>query len=145
MDAGLLQHSFEMITNRAPDVARRFYQLLFTRFPQVAPLFRRGNSTHQEAMLTQALVALMDHLEDSAWLTTVLPELGAKHVGYGVTSEMYGWVGECLLATFGEICGDSWSADLAAEWASAYAAVAGLMQSSPRPTEQSRTEEQLQV
>jgi hemoglobin-like flavoprotein len=25
--------------------------------------------------------------------------LGARHVGYGVTEAMYGWVGDALLAT----------------------------------------------
>jgi len=93
----------------------------------VAPLFGRNSRARQEEMLTQALVAVLDHLEDASWLTTTLPALGAKHVGYGVTDEMYGWVGECLLAAIAEAAGEAWSAELAAAWTEAYGAIAGLM------------------
>ncbi len=29
--------------------------------------------------------------------------MGAKHLDYGVTNEMYDWVGECLVATLAEV------------------------------------------
>jgi hemoglobin-like flavoprotein len=64
-------------------------------------------------MLQQALVALIDHLEDASWLGETLSALGAKHLEYGVTDEMYGWVGECLLATLTEVAGKDWSPALA--------------------------------
>jgi hemoglobin-like flavoprotein len=41
---------------------------------------------------------------------------------------MYGWVGECLLATLAQVAGDEWNADLAREWGGAYGAIAALMQ-----------------
>jgi hemoglobin-like flavoprotein len=129
MNIGLLRESFELVVGRAPDVTHGFYQLLFERHPQVVPLFGRTDLVKQEKMLTRALVALMDHLEDSAWLTTELPALGAKHVAYGVTEEMYGWVGDCLLTTFAEICASAWTPSVADAWREAYGAVAGLMQS----------------
>ena len=128
MNAGMLRRSFELITERAPDVAHGFYELLFTRYPVVVPLFGRSPAVRRESMLTQALIALMDHLDDASWLTVALPALGAKHVAYGVTTEMYGWVGECLLATFAKISGDSWTPELAEAWTDAYGAVASLMQ-----------------
>jgi hemoglobin-like flavoprotein len=139
MNAEMLRGSFELITERVPAVAHGFYQLLFTRHPQVVPLFGRTDLSRQEQMLTQALIALMDHLEDSTWLTTVLPALGAKHLTYGVTEEMYGWVGECLLATFAEVSGSAWTPELASAWTEAYDAVASLMQSGARlPADASR-------
>jgi hemoglobin-like flavoprotein len=127
LNATLLRDSFDLVCQRQSDVAARFYDTLFSRYPQVVPMFRRADRSRQERMLTDALVALMDHLEDSEWLDTALPALGARHASYGVTDEMYGWVGECLLATLAGIAGDVWSAELATAWCDAYGAVSGLM------------------
>jgi hemoglobin-like flavoprotein len=124
----LLRSSFELVLSRAPDITHRFYGVLFTKYPQVKPLFGRSSGPQQEKMLSDALVAVMDHLEDAPWLTTQLGALGAKHVSYGVTGEMYGFVGDALLMTLADAAGADWSEDLAKEWGAAYGAIASLMQ-----------------
>jgi hemoglobin-like flavoprotein len=78
-------------------------------------------------MLTQALGAVLDHLEDAPWLETQLGAMGAKHVSYGVRDEMYGWVGESLLAALSEAAGDAWTPRIAKAWTDAFGAIAGLM------------------
>jgi hemoglobin-like flavoprotein len=83
-------------------------------------------------MLTRALVAVMDHLDDAVWFTETLEALGAKHADYGVTDAMYDWVGEALLATLAEVAGADWSPALASEWSSAYGAIAATMQAGAR-------------
>jgi hemoglobin-like flavoprotein len=134
LNVGLLRTSFALVTERHPRLTHRFYELLFQRYPEVVPLFRHGARARQEEMLTQALVALMDHIEDSGWLTTALPALGAKHVGYGVSEVMYGWVGECLLDAIAEAAGADWTPALAAVWTEAFRAVSDLMLSGARET-----------
>jgi hemoglobin-like flavoprotein len=129
LNAALLRSSFELVTERQPQVVHRFYEILFERYPQARPLFGRTSMTKQEEMLGSALVAVLDHLEDAAWLTTTLKGLGAKHVDYGVTAEMYGWVGASLLATLEEVAGKDWTPEHAVAWTEAYGAIAGLMQS----------------
>jgi hemoglobin-like flavoprotein len=79
-------------------------------------------------MLRDALVAVMDHLEDAPWLQTELGALGRKHVDYGVTPEMYAWVGDALLRTLAEVAGDDWNPELHQAWGEAYGAIASLMQ-----------------
>jgi hemoglobin-like flavoprotein len=78
-------------------------------------------------MLQRALVAVLEHLEEPAWLGETLGALGAKHVDYGVTDEMYGWVGECLLATMAEVAGPDWTPRHNAAWTDAYVAISSLM------------------
>lgn len=78
-------------------------------------------------MLQDAIVAVVDHVEDATWLTTTLHGLGGRHVGYGVTDEMYDWVGECLLATLAELAGEAWTPPVALAWTEAYGEIAGLM------------------
>jgi hemoglobin-like flavoprotein len=127
LDVVLLRSSFELVAERAPDLTARFYAVFFERYPQVKPMFGRNAPARQQEMLTQALVAVLDHLEDAPWLTSTLRALGAKHVSYGVRDEMYGWVGESLLVTLEEVAGDDWSPALAAAWSEALGAIAGLM------------------
>jgi hemoglobin-like flavoprotein len=129
LNAPLLRSSFELVVSRQPQLVHRFYEILFERYPQARPLFGRNSAANQEKMLTDALVAVIDHLEDAPWLTSTLKQLGEKHHGYGVTSEMYDWVGASLLATLAEVAGKDWTPQLQTAWTEAYGAIAGLMQS----------------
>ena len=127
LNVPLLRQSFELVTERQPQLVTRFYQILFERYPQARPLFHRGSPAKQAEMLTAALVAVMDHLEDAAWLSSTLTQLGAKHRDYGVTDEMYGWVGESLIATMAEVAGADWSPELSAAWTEALGAISSMM------------------
>ena len=131
LDVDALRESFALVVERSPDVTRRFYEILFERYPQVRPMF--GAATRkQEEMLTRALSAVIDHLEDGPWLADTLRALGAKHVGYGVTDAMYDWVGDALIRALSEAAGDGWTPRVAKAWADAYGAIAGLMQEGAR-------------
>ena len=109
------------------------------RYPQAKPMFAHTSSARQEKMLAEALVAVIDHLEDAAWFETTMMALGERHAGYGVTDVMYAWVGDALLATLAEAAGEAWSDELDRQWTLAYQAIAGTMQAgakraSQRPT-----------
>jgi hemoglobin-like flavoprotein len=127
LDPTILRDSFELIIDRRPDLTIRFYEILFERYPALAPLFR-GDRAAQATMLAGAISAVLDHLEDAPWLTTTLGALGAKHIGYGVTLAMYDHVGDALLATLAEVAAEAWTPVVAVQWTLAYGAIAGLMQ-----------------
>ncbi len=129
LDIALLRSSFDLVVERSPTVTARFYEIFFERYPVVRPMF--GGSPQalerQQKMLTDALVAVLDHLEDAPWLTETLFALGKRHVGYGVADEMYDWVGESLIAALAEAAGDDWTAETGAAWAAAFGAIRDLM------------------
>ena len=127
LNVTLLRTSFDMVLEREPSLTRRFYDNLFARYPATREMFFRSPRATQEKMLADALVAVIDHLEDAPWLAEKLGAIGAKHVDYGVKPEMYGWVGEALLATLADVAGPDWSEDLAREWGAAYGAITSLM------------------
>jgi hemoglobin-like flavoprotein len=127
MDIEILRKSFRIVDNREPDFAARFYGILFSRYPRVRPLFGSNSPQKQQTMLYQAMVAILDHLEDAFWLEDALKKYGARHADYGVTEEMYDWFGECLLATLGQIYGPAWTLPLSTAWTEAYRIVSGLM------------------
>jgi hemoglobin-like flavoprotein len=127
LDVDALRTSFEVVVERSPDITHRFYDVLFERYPQVRGMFGRNSRPAQEKMLTQALAAVIDHLEDGPWLAQTLGGMGKKHEGYGVTREMYYWVGDALLTTLAECLGDDWTPRVSRAWSDAYAAIAGMM------------------
>ena len=143
LDVQALRDSFALVVDRCPTVTARFYEILFERYPQAKALFGRNSQKKQEEMLTRALVAVIDHLEDAPWLKETLVALGAKHVDYGVTDEMYGWVGESLLATLAEVAGEAWTSRVEKAWTEAFGAISGLMLAGAhgvRPTVPARSE-----
>ncbi|HEU4728621.1 MAG TPA: globin domain-containing protein [Kofleriaceae bacterium] len=127
LNVGLLRESFELVASVNPAFTTRFYEILFERYPQTRAMFPASGLARQAEMLNGALVAVLDHLEDAPWLVQTLGALGAKHVGYGVTREMYDWVGGSLLATLAEVAGPAWNAELNAAWGEAYGAIVSLM------------------
>lgn len=127
MNVEILRTSFDIVDKRDPNFVARFYTKLLTRYPQLRNLFGATASQKQHAMLYQALVAILDHLDDASWLEDALKKYGARHASYGVTDEMYDWFGECLLATLADIDDSIWTPQLAAAWSEAYVAVSGLM------------------
>ncbi len=132
MNVELLRASFVLVAERQPFLTRRFYAILFERHPELRALFGRHSARAQEEMLGKALEAVLENLESSAWLTGTLEALGAKHVSYGVTDEMYPLVGAALLAALGEAAGEAWTPELEAEWTAAFGAIAGAMQAGAR-------------
>jgi len=127
LNVSLLRESFDLVATANPAVVTRFYEILFERYPQTRPMFPRDGMARQAQMLTSALVAVLDHLEDAPWLKDTLGALGAKHVGYGVTREMYDWVGASLIAALAETAGPKWTPELTGAWSEAYGAIVSMM------------------
>jgi hemoglobin-like flavoprotein len=132
LNVALLRSSFELVVEREPMLTARFYEVLFERYPQVRALFHRRPPEVQQLMLQQALVAVLDHIEEAEWLEDTLRGMGAQHVEYGVTDEMYDWVSESLLATIAESAGDAWDAELSEAWTAALGAITGIMKAGAR-------------
>jgi hemoglobin-like flavoprotein len=124
-DKELLLESLGWASELEEVVTLRFYEILFERYPQVRPLFSRDRSL-QARMLQDAVVAAVAHLDDAAWLSQTLGAIGAKHVDYGVTDEMYPLVGECLIAALAEPCGPRWTPAHEGAWARTCGARMGL-------------------
>lgn len=127
LNGPLLQSSLELVVSRRPEITPRFYEILFTRHPEAKPLFGRNSGAAQAQMLQEAIVAVIDHVEDAEWLTSTLGAMGAKHVDYGVTASMYPWVGGALIATLAEIAGPDWTPEMEAAWSEAFDAIKSLM------------------
>jgi len=126
-DRRLLEETFELALLRDPDFPRLFYEILFREHPSTAPLFRSNTLNVQRIMLSKTLMAAIDHLADDAWLKEHLGPLGRGHVQYGVTPEMYDWMGDALTLALAEVCDEAWSLAHEQCWRAAYARIVAAM------------------
>jgi hemoglobin-like flavoprotein len=128
----LIQRNLDVVTENAPDLTLRFYATLFQRHPELQLLFGRRSAEAQGRMLLEAVVAVVDHLQDMPWLDVTLRALGAKHVEYGVTEEMYPLVASALIDTLRAASGEHWDDPTAEAWSDALTFVAGRMMAGAR-------------
>lgn len=128
----LIRSNLELVASRAPDLTARFYGRLFEQNPQLRPMFNRRTADAQQRMLLEAIVAVVDHLDDSSWLVETLSAMGAKHVEYGVEDRMYPMVASALIATLADVSGDEWSAEVEVAWLDALTYVAETMMAGAR-------------
>ena len=122
-DVRLLRETLELTLARDDSFPTKFYERLFAAHPEVRALFHRSTPGAQNKLFAQKLTALVDHLDDPQWLGRELATLAANHESYGVTPEMYPWVGAALIETLAEACGDAWSAEAERAWTEAYASL----------------------
>jgi len=122
-DVSIMRDTLEITLAKDDTFPQRFYDHLFTAHPEVRPLFHRSSQGALNKMFAQKLISIVDHLNDPDWLARELTRLATNHKGYGVSIEMYPWVGEALIATLREACGDAWSATAERAWLEGYASL----------------------
>lgn len=127
VDAILLKRSLDLALLRDPNLTSNFYRILFRRQPGIRWMFQRSLRNVQERMFEQALRAIVDHLDDPAWLDENLRALGARHAAYGVTREMYDAFGEALLQALADSLQEEFTDALQGVWAAAYQNIVARM------------------
>lgn len=106
--------------------AELFYADLFGYKPELRSLFP-ADLTEQQRKLMVTITAAIKLAENPEKLVPVLQELGRKHKGYGVTSEMYTAVGASLLDVL-SVHVPNYSAKADASWEELYAFVSSVME-----------------
>jgi hemoglobin-like flavoprotein len=127
IDPEVLRSSLEAVLAMDDTFPRRFYEILFERHPEVKALFVRATPGAQRKMFAQKLCAIVDHVADAEWMARELHKLRATHDQYGVTDEMYPWVGDALIETLREALGPDFSPDTERNWREAYAVLTEVL------------------
>jgi nitric oxide dioxygenase len=122
-DGRLLRDTLE-IAMAQEGFGQRFYARLFAAQPQLRPMFKTNSEGAQQKMFAQKLCAIVDNLDDPELLRAEAHRIATTHRGYGVTAEMYAWVGTALIDSLRESTGDVWSDEAERAWKGAYAILA---------------------
>ncbi len=121
-----LESSFNLVAPRGEELITRFYALLFSRNPEVRPMFPE-QMDDQKGKLLASLVLVVQNLRTPEKLMEPLHAMGARHAGYGTLEAHYPVVRDTLVEVMAEIAGEAWSDQLEADWKGAVDLVSSIM------------------
>jgi len=140
LDVVTLEKSFAALAPQADALAKRFYEELFSRYPDVIPLFGNTDLKKQRSKLVAALVLVVGNLRKPEILIKALTGLGKRHQNYGAVADHYGAVKETLLDVMKEFAGSLWTKKVSAAWDHAIDTVAEIMLKAYSPQKSSSKE-----
>jgi len=127
LDIDTLESSFEALAPSANKLVKRFYEELFTRYPDVKPMFGNTTPAKQQKKLVAALGLVVKNLREPDSLVEVLKTLGAKHQEYGAEPAHYEAVASTLLDVMEEFAGELWTDEVQSAWQKALETIATTM------------------
>lgn len=127
LDVQVLRESFAVAKGISDQVADKFYEFLFSDYPEVRPMFKDTKMEGQKKALMKGLSYIVDHLEDGDRLSEYLRQMGKRHVDYGTAPAHYEAVGNTLIKTFAHFFENKWTEELQDEWIKAYGVITDLM------------------
>jgi hemoglobin-like flavoprotein len=125
----LVQTSFQRVVPNSERVADLFYDRLFNVTPDLRAMFPSDMSAQKEK-LVQMLSTAIANLHRLYDILPTVRELGARHVGYGVTVPHYALVGGALLWAIEKELGSEFTPEVRMAWTEVYTALAGAMNGS---------------
>lgn len=129
----LKEQTIEIIKSTVPvlekygkDITTRFYQLMFSKNPELLNIFNHANQRQgrQQTALANTVYAAAANIDNLGAIIPVVKQIGQKHRALGVLPEHYPIVGENLLAAIKDVLGDAATDDIINAWAEAYGVIA---------------------
>ena len=122
----LIRTTFAQAKRNETNFGRLFYDRLFAIAPDTRPLFK-GNLDAQVHKLMDSLAIIIGSADSGPTLASILRNLAARHITYGVRDKHYDKVGEALLWTLQQELGDDFTPIVRDAWASLYVSAATAM------------------
>ncbi|MFC9996413.1 globin domain-containing protein [Nocardia sp. NPDC127526] len=108
-------------------LARSFYAILFTDYPQVRDFFPAALDAQRDR-LVRAIAYVVDRLEEPDKLLPFLAQLGRDHRKYGVVAEHYAAVGKSLKTAMQAYAGtEMWTDEVDRAWDEGIGVIADTM------------------
>lgn len=127
------QKTMEIIKSTVPalrahgvEITTTFYKNMFSRNPEVAPLFNmdRQKSGEQPKALAMTILAAAQNVDNLGAIMPVVEKIAVKHCDCGVKEEHYPIVGENLLLSIKEVLGDAATDEIINAWGATYGVIA---------------------
>jgi len=129
-EKSIVKETWLKLTPMADTAARQFYERLFEIDETTRPLFKTTDLVEQRQKLIQALVVVVQGLDNLEALVPTVAALGRRHVQYGVTDGHYESVCAALLWTLEQGLGSEWTLEAKAAWSRAYFLLTAVMRES---------------
>jgi hemoglobin-like flavoprotein/NAD(P)H-flavin reductase len=134
-DQALLEASLGVVAPMAEHIVPHFYARLFGAHPYLRRMFP-DSMTEQNERLLNALLALVQGVDDPNHLVRQLQQLGRDHRKFGVREIHYSAVGQALIATLIHFAGPAWTDAIQQAWLDRYTFAVTVMTASAESDEQ---------
>ena len=127
LDVETLTNSFNLLAPQGEVLVAKFYEELFSQYPDVKPMFANTTPEKQQQKLLAALGLVVDNLNNVDVLAKALKELGIRHQKYGAEPAHYQAVAATLLNVMRELAGSAWTQQVHDAWTQALNVIAKVM------------------
>jgi len=115
----LIESSLERVAERSGDLTPLVYERLFSRHPEMKPLFWRDTSNAVKGeMLAKVFEIILDFIGDNLFAANMIQCEVITHAGYDVPPEVFRIFFGIVAEVMAEQLGDEWTPELAAAWKS---------------------------
>jgi len=115
----LIESSLELVAERSGDLTPLVYERLFSRHPEMKPLFWRDTSNAVKGeMLAKVFEIILDFIGDNLFAANMIQCEVITHAGYDVPPEVFRIFFGIVAEVMAEQLGDEWTPELAAAWKS---------------------------
>jgi len=113
----LIESSLERVAERSGDLTPLVYERLFSRHPEMKPLFWRDTSNAVKGeMLAKVFEIILDFIGDNLFAANMIQCEVITHAGYDVPPEVFRIFFGIVAEVIAEQLGDEWTPALAAAW-----------------------------
>ncbi|GGK01026.1 flavohemoprotein [Lentibacillus kapialis] len=124
----IVKSSAPILKENSTAIGKRFYDLLFTKVPELRNIFNQTNQKRgfQQEALAYAVYAAGENIDSLENINQLVERIAEKHVSLGVKPEQYPIVGEALIEAVKDVLGDAATDDVITAWAAAYDYIANV-------------------
>ena len=140
LDIKLLISSFLKIEPQADEFAETFYHILFQKYPGIIPLFAKTDMEKQKSKLIESLQLVMGNIHNPEAFTSILRDLGYRHVSYGAVLTDYPLIGDALLQALEQHLGKDWNSEVKQAWTLGYQKISELMAEGARTVKKNKVD-----
>ncbi len=125
----IVKATVPVLEQHGETLTRHFYTRMFSRNPEVAPLFNPSNQAAgtQQKALAAAICAYAANIDNLEVLGGAVELIAQKHASLRILPEHYPIVGANLLGSIREVLGEGATDEVLAAWEEAYGFLADIL------------------
>ncbi|WP_339229420.1 NO-inducible flavohemoprotein [Oceanobacillus sp. FSL K6-2867] len=124
----IVKSTAPVLQEHSQEIGERFYELLFTRVPDLYNMFNQTNQKRgiQQGALAYGVYLAGANIDNLEAIETMVRRVTEKHRALGVQAEQYPIVGETLLVAVKDVLGDAATDEVIEAWEKAYQSIADI-------------------
>lgn len=122
----IVKSTAPVLKEHSEKIGKRFYELLFSRAPDLYNMFNQTNQKRgiQQEALAYSVYQAGENIDNLDAIEPIIRRVTEKHRAIGVEPEQYPVVGEALIEAVKDVLGDTATEEILEAWKEAYGYIA---------------------